>query len=259
MNLTEQQIRSLYGQDVQDRSGARIGSVGQVWADAAGEPTWVSVKTGVMGHHESMAPLTTARMQEGRLTMPYDKATVKSAPTIDAGTDEPLGADQITQLYAHYGMSQQPTPKPGPPPGGPRPGPRPGQQERRTPQDQQELVRSEERLRVGTQSEPAGTARLRKYVVTEDVHTTVPVEHDEVRVERSPVTSADAGDVRPDIGEAERELTLRRERPVVRKDQVPVERVRLARDEVVEDQPVDERVRRERIDADVPEPSRRRA
>jgi hypothetical protein len=64
MRLTEQQIRSLYGQDVQDRSGAKIGSVGQVWADAAGEPTWVSVKTGVMGHHESMAPLQAARMQE---------------------------------------------------------------------------------------------------------------------------------------------------------------------------------------------------
>ncbi|MFI7430656.1 hypothetical protein ACIBPB_27030 [Micromonospora sp. NPDC049836] len=36
MRLTEQQVRSLYGQDVQDRSGAKIGSVGQVWADAAG-------------------------------------------------------------------------------------------------------------------------------------------------------------------------------------------------------------------------------
>lgn len=246
MNLTEQQIRSLYGQDVQDRSGARIGSVGQVWADAAGEPTWVSVKTGVMGHHESMAPLTTARMQDGRLTVPYDKATVKSAPSVDAGTDEPMGTDQIAQLYTHYGIGQQPAPKPGP-----RPGPRPGQQERRTPQDRQELVRSEERLRVGTQSEPAGTARLRKYVVTEDVHTTVPVEHDEVRVERSPIAANDRN-VRPDIGEAERELTLRRERPVVQKEQVPVERVRLARDEVVEDQPVDERVRRERIDADLP-------
>ncbi|MEV0327776.1 YsnF/AvaK domain-containing protein [Micromonospora echinospora] len=249
MNLTEQQIRSLYGQDVQDRSGARIGSVGQVWADAAGEPTWVSVKTGVMGQHESMAPLTTARMEEGRLSVPYDKATVKSAPTVDTGTDQPIGADQIAQLYAHYGMGQQPTPKPKPPP---RP------QGRRQPQDQQELVRSEERLRVGTESEPAGSARLHKYVVTEDVHTTVPVEHDEVRVERMPVTSTDR-DVRPDIGEAERELTLRRERPVTRKDQVPVERVRLARDEVVEDQPIDEQVRRERIDADVPEPARRRA
>ncbi|MEU4569638.1 YsnF/AvaK domain-containing protein [Micromonospora sp. NPDC023956] len=252
MNLTEQQIRSLYGQDVQDRSGARIGSVGQVWADAAGEPTWVSVKTGVMGHHESMAPLSSARMQEGRLSMPYDKSTVKSAPTVDTGTDQPLGAEQIAQLYAHYGLSQQPTPQPRPTP---QPAPRP--QGRRTPQDRQELTRSEERIRVGTESEPAGTARLRKYVVTEDVHTTVPVEHDEVRVERTPITSTDR-DARPDIGEAERELTLRREHPVVRKEQVPVERVRLARDEVVEDQPIDERVRRERIDADVPEPSRRR-
>ncbi|WP_192579836.1 PRC-barrel domain-containing protein [Micromonospora sp. AMSO31t] len=46
MRLTEQQVRSLYGQDVQDRSGAKIGSVGQVWADPAGEATWVSVRPG---------------------------------------------------------------------------------------------------------------------------------------------------------------------------------------------------------------------
>jgi stress response protein YsnF len=37
---------------------------------------------------------------------------------------------------------------------------------------------------VGTESQPAGKAVLRKNVVTEDVHTTVPVEHDEVYVER---------------------------------------------------------------------------
>ncbi|MBM0227354.1 PRC-barrel domain-containing protein [Micromonospora sp. ATA51] len=108
MRLTEQQIRSLYGQDVQDRSGAKIGSVGQVWADAAGEPTWVSVKTGVMGHHESMAPLQAARMQEfGRLQVAYDKATVRSAPSVETGTDQPLGTDQLTQLYQHYQLQQQ--------------------------------------------------------------------------------------------------------------------------------------------------------
>lgn len=238
MKLTEQQISSLYGQDVQDRSGARIGSVGQVWADAAGEPTWVSVKTGVMGHHESMAPLDTARLQDGALRMPYDKATVRGAPTVDADADQPLGAEQIAELYAHYRIGQESTPRSQP-------------HERRTRQDETELIRSEERLRVGTQSEPAGVARLRKHVVTENMHLTVPVEHDEVRVERVPISATDR-DVRADIGEADRELTLRRERPVIRKEQVPVERVRLARDEVVEDQPIDEQIRREEIDAELP-------
>ncbi|TDC77799.1 DUF2382 domain-containing protein [Micromonospora sp. KC606] len=239
MRLTEQQVRALYGQDVQDRSGTKIGSVARVWADAAGEPTWVSVKTGMMGHHETMAPLTGAGMAEGRVTVPYDKATVKSAPTVDAGTNQPLDADQLAQLYRHYQLQQQERP-PQRTPGSP------------------ELTRSEERLRVGTESQPAGTARLRKQVVTEDVHTIVPIEHDEVRVVHEPITEANRGDIRPDIRDEQREMELRAERPVVSKEQVPVERVRLAKDEVVEEQPIDEQVRRERIDAEVPEPARRR-
>jgi uncharacterized protein (TIGR02271 family) len=245
MRLTEQQIRSLYGQDVQDRSGAKIGSVGQVWADAAGEPTWVSVKTGVMGHHESMTPLQAARMQEnGRLQVPYDKATVRSAPSVETGTDQPLGADQLAQLYRHYQLQQQ---------GAAR---QPEQPPRRMP-GAPEVVRSEERLRVGAESEPAGTAHLRKHVVTENVHTTVPIEHDEVSVVREPITAANRGDTRPDIRDEQRDMELRAEHPVVAKEQVPVERVRLTKDEVVEEKPVDAQVRRELVDADVPDRARR--
>ncbi|MER7891806.1 PRC and DUF2382 domain-containing protein [Micromonospora sp. NPDC094482] len=240
MRFNEQQVRSLYGQDVQDRSGAKIGKVAEVWADTAGQPTWVSVKTGIMGHHESMAPLSDARMQDGRLMVAYDKATVKSAPTVEPGAEQPLNADQTAQLYAHYRMQQQ------------------QQAPQRAPQGREDLIRSEERLRVGTESQPAGKAVLRKYVVTENVHTTVPVEHDEAYVQREPITAADAGKTRADIAGAEQDMTLRAERPVVGKEQVPVERVRLAKDEVVEDRPIDEQVRHEEVEANIPEPSRRR-
>ncbi|SCL24555.1 conserved domain-containing protein [Micromonospora nigra] len=236
MQFTEQQVRSLYGQDVQDQSGAKIGSVAQVWADAQGYPTWVSVQTG--GRLEPMAPLGNAQMQQGRLMVPYDKATVQSAPGVKPGTDTPLDAKQNEQLYAHYRMQAQPKSQP--------------------PQGREDLIRSEERLRVGTESQPAGRAVLRKNVVTEDVHTTVPVAHDEVYVEREPISAADAANVRSDMGEAEQEMQLRAERPVVAKDRVPVERAHLARNEVVEEQPIDERVRHEEISANIPEKSRRR-
>ena len=95
-------------------------------------------------------------------------------------------------------------------------------------------------------------------VIDADVHATVPVEHDEVHVEREPIARGQARGVRGEIGEAEQELTLRAERPVVAKETVPVERVRLAKDEVVEEQPIDDQVRRERVEADIPEPARRR-
>ncbi|MGY1762461.1 PRC and DUF2382 domain-containing protein, partial [Geodermatophilus sp. SYSU D00805] len=50
------------------------------------------------------------------------------------------------------------------------------------------MTRSEERLNVGTRTEEVGRARLRKYVVTENVTETVPVSREEVRVEREPIT-----------------------------------------------------------------------
>jgi uncharacterized protein (TIGR02271 family) len=112
------------------------------------------------------------------------------------------------------------------------------------------MTHSEERLRVGTENVAAGRARLRKYVVTEPVSTTVPVSHEEVRVEREPITDASAGDALSgsDISEAEHEVTLRAERPVVDKETVPVERVRLGTETVTEERQVNEEVRKEQID-----------
>jgi len=114
------------------------------------------------------------------------------------------------------------------------------------------MTRSEEQLRVGTTSEEVGRARLRKYVVTENVSTTVPVTREEVRVEREPITDANVGNALdgPAISEEEHEVTLHAERPVVEKEAVPVERVRLDTETVTEQQQVSETVRKEQVDTD---------
>jgi uncharacterized protein (TIGR02271 family) len=114
------------------------------------------------------------------------------------------------------------------------------------------MTRSEERLRVGTEREATSRARLRKYVTTENVTKTVPVQREEVRLEREPITDANRGAAMsgPDISEEEHEVTLHEERPVVQKETVPVERVRLDKDVVQEDVTVSEEVRKEQIDAD---------
>jgi uncharacterized protein (TIGR02271 family) len=114
------------------------------------------------------------------------------------------------------------------------------------------MTRSEEQLSVGTTSEEAGRARLRKYVVTENVTQSVPVSREEVRVEREPITDANVGDALdgPDISEEEHEVTLHAERPVVDKEAVPVERVRLGKETVTENVTVDESLRKEQIDTD---------
>jgi uncharacterized protein (TIGR02271 family) len=114
------------------------------------------------------------------------------------------------------------------------------------------MTRSEEQLRVGTESREAGSARLRKHIVTENVSTTVPVSHEEVTLHREPITEANRGDAMSggDLTEEEHEVTLREERAVVDKDVVPVERVRLGTETHTDQQQVDEAVRKEVIETD---------
>ncbi len=114
------------------------------------------------------------------------------------------------------------------------------------------MTRSEEELSVGTRRRETGRARLRKYVESENVEQTVPVQREEVRVEREPITDAnrDAALAGPDITEAEHEVTVYEEEPVVEKRTVPKERVRLEKDVHTDEHTVSEDVRRERIEAE---------
>jgi len=91
--------------------------------------------------------------------------------------------------------------------------------------------------------------------VTEPVETTVRVRRDEPRIEREPITESnrDAAVAGPDITESEHEVTLHAERPVVAKETVPVERVRLTKETVTDEQTVGDEVRKEQIDTDTPE------
>jgi stress response protein YsnF len=78
------------------------------------------------------------------------------------------------------------------------------------------------------------------------------VQREEVRLEREPITDANAGRAvdGPEISEEEHEVTLHTEEPVVEKRTVPKERVRLDKDVHTDEKTVSEDVRRERIDAE---------
>ncbi|MFD4667389.1 PRC and DUF2382 domain-containing protein [Streptomyces halstedii] len=112
-----------------------------------------------------------------------------------------------------------------------------------------EMTRSEEQLTVGTEEYESGRARLHKYVVTEEVTRTVPVSHEEVRVVREPMKPGEkttAGST--NLGEQDVEVTLHAERATVRKEAVPVERVRLETNKVTEQKDVSAELRKEKID-----------
>jgi uncharacterized protein (TIGR02271 family) len=80
----------------------------------------------------------------------------------------------------------------------------------------------------------------------------VPVSREEVRVEREPITDANIGNAMdgPAISEEEHEVVLHAERPVVDKEAVPVERVRLDTQTVTEQETVNDSVRKEQIETD---------
>jgi uncharacterized protein (TIGR02271 family) len=114
------------------------------------------------------------------------------------------------------------------------------------------MTRSEEQLRVGTQTQVAGTARLRKHVVTEHQQVSVPVSHEELTLEREPITEVTRGAAYdgPAISEEEHEVTLHAERPVVDTEAVAVERVHLGTQTVTEQETVGGQVRKEQIELD---------
>jgi sporulation protein YlmC with PRC-barrel domain len=100
------ELRDLVGSTAYDRSGEKIGKVGQVYVDDdTGQPTWVTVQTGLFGTCESFVPVEGAELGAERITVAYDKATVKDAPYICEDTH--LSPQEEEQLCRHYGVEYE--------------------------------------------------------------------------------------------------------------------------------------------------------
>lgn len=100
---------------------------------------------------------------------------------------------------------------------------------------------------------PAERVRLRRQVVTEEVTVTVALRREELVIEREPIAEDAVGLVPSPatLGDGEDiVVVLHAEEPVIGRRVVPVERVRLRRDTVIEDHTVTESVRKERADVD---------
>jgi uncharacterized protein (TIGR02271 family) len=280
--IRTEQLHTIVGSHAVDDDGDKLGKVGNVYLDdRSGEPAWATVNTGLFGTKESFVPLAEARIEGDHLVVPYDKAKIKDAPKV--ADDGHIGDDEQQELYRYYGLSSAGfgadgqdgqdgsagfagTSGVGTSGVGSRSGTASGNEagtvghDTSGPTTDNAMTRSEERLNVGTETRESGRARLRKYVVTEQETVTVPVSREEVRIEREPITDANRGEALagPAISEEEHEVVLREERPVVEKEAVPVERVRLDTETVTEQQQVTEEVRKEQIDTDGDDITRRR-
>ena len=224
------------GRNVVTSDGDKIGRLEEIYLDTdSGEPEWATVATGLFGAQQTFVPLVDVDHRRGEVVVPYSKDQVKNAPSVDP--DGQLSREEENRLYEHYGIAG------------------PGQQVGRDvsgPTTDDAMTRSEEELRVGTARRESGRARLRKYVVTEEVTQTVPVQREEVRIEREPITDSNVDRALdgPEISEEEHEVVLHEEEPVVEKRVVPKERVRMDKDTRTEDAQVSEEVRKEQIEAD---------
>jgi uncharacterized protein (TIGR02271 family) len=229
------------GRTLLDRDGDKIGKIDDVYEDKqTGRPEWALVNTGLFGTKKTFVPLRGAQPTGEDVRVPLEKAHVKDAPGVDA--DGELSESEERELFTHYDLAYETDADASAGNGHDVSGP--------TTDDA--MTRSEEELRVGTERRETGRARLRKYVVTETEQRTVPVRREEVRVEREPITEANAGQALdgPEISEDEHEVVLHEERPVVEKDVVAKERVRLSAEERTDEETVSEDLRKERIETD---------
>ena len=254
------------GQDLQGSDGEKIGAIEEIYLDAeTNQPEWALVNTGLFGTKRSFVPLREASATGDGVTVPYDKGLIKDAPKIDP--DGQLSQREEAELYRHYGLEySESRSDTGLPEGGTgtstgtagagvsESGDAAGTVGRDVsgPTTDDAMTRSEEELRVGTTESEAGRARLRKYVVEDEVTQTVPVRREEVRIEREPITDANVGAATdgPAISEEEHEVVLHEEQPVVEKQAVPKERVRMDKDVQTEERQVSETVRKEQIDTE---------
>jgi uncharacterized protein (TIGR02271 family) len=236
-------VRTWQGRALVDRDGDRIGSIDAIYLDdQTGEPEWALVNTGLFGTKSSFVPLAQATQAGEDVRVPYDKQLVKDAPRVDP--DGHLSEAEERQLWRHYGLDYDRTTR--------RRATGRGAVGRDVsgPTTDDAMTRSEEELRVGTAQRERGRVRLRKYVTTEQVQQTVPVRREKARLEREPITDAnlDAATSGPELSEAEHEVILREEEPVVGKRVVPKERVRLDKDTTTGEERVAEEVRKEQVE-----------
>ncbi len=224
---TQTDVQAWIGRDAVDPRGDKVGKIDDVYLDrASGEPEWLTIKTGLFGSRTSFVPLRGATLSGEDVSISYTKSQIKDPPNIDA--DGELSDDEERRLYNHYGHDW-----------GDYDPSREYESDRFAratddttvghdtsgPETDEAMTRSEEELHVDTRRREAGRARLRKYVVTEEQDG-------------------------PEISEEEHEVVLHEEVPVVEKQAVPKERVRLDTETQTHDVEVAEQVRKERIDAE---------
>lgn len=277
-------IKDLFNATAYDKTGDKLGSVKEVFVDEqSGQPTFVEVNHGLFGMSSSLVPLRGHDFTGEELKLAFSKDRIENAPDFDS--DKPLTSEVQADIFKHYNLenAQDVTTYrderderagaagagvAGAGVAGAGAGAHAKDETAATDRidtdratatgngvsnNEGEVIRSEERLDVNKERVATGEARLRKYVVTDTETVEVPVEREEVRVERTPISEADAANYTGTIGDngaEEASVTLHEERVNVEKKTVPVEKVNLSKETIKDTETHTEDLRKEQIDTD---------
>ncbi|MGN6635013.1 MAG: PRC-barrel domain-containing protein [Oryzihumus sp.] len=99
--MQEHELAALVGMTARAQDGQKIGRIEEVLSEEhSQEGTWLRIRTGLLGRHGALAPVSEARVESGDLVLPYDKNTVVQAPTLDGGW--PPSFDDAQSLHQYY-------------------------------------------------------------------------------------------------------------------------------------------------------------
>jgi stress response protein YsnF len=252
-----------------DSAGEKVGTIEDVYVDQeTRKPEWVLVKTGLFGLRKTFVPMSQLQPEGDNMRAPYSKDQINSAPNV--GDEEGASPEEEARLFQHYAIpyndagtvsaksegqdeagrsqaaertetayqSESPVAA------------EPGTRAERLAEASKVVQRHEEELTISKVRRPSELVRLHRWVETEPVSTSVELEHEEARIVREPVSEGEAGGRRRIGDEGELEVRLEREEPVIEKQVVPKERVRLEKDLKTEHQTVEGEVRKERVDVE---------
>ena len=267
------------GYTVYDPDGDKIGKVDDLFLDEYDQPEYLGVKMGFLGTKSTLIPweMVEVREADSSLIISADDGHVKNGPTFD--DDREITPEFESEVYSYYGLQQTSSGAStedrgtyaeysSETTGGGSAGPgmamgdtESGEFREHPPseegvsgegsdlddRDELRVQRSEEELAAGTREREAGAMRVRKRVRVDREQIEVPTKHEEVSVERVPV-SGEATEAQ--IGEDEVVVPVTEEEVVVSKRAVAKEEVRIKKDVVEDTEVVEEDVRREEIDVE---------
>ena len=248
-----EELTAMRGESVYSADGEKIGKVEEVYVDQeTGQPEWLGLGTGFFGTKRVLVPVQGAQPADDGLRVPYDKAQVQETPDVDA---EQISQDTEAQLYRHYGLEYSERQSDTGLPEGGRADRTAGATD--IGDEQTSVTRSEEELAVGKRETEAGRIRLHKWTETEQVDVPVEVRREKARVTTEEINEPTDATIDRTAGDEELEVTLREEQPVVDKQTVAKERIGIEKDVETETETVSDEVRKERVDVDAPDDSRR--